>query len=237
MTKPGHYIPRPTADGSQTLYSASYQQTYHSHHGALTESYHVFINGSGVAQRLAHHQPTQILEVGFGTGLNFLATVAQANKTPLHYVALEKNWLSAEVLATLNYHQLLPTVQDVVDAFLAWRRTLPDTINNTVVDYTFRQNKRLTIVLGEATSVVIPPLNYQAIYHDAFSPDSNPELWTTDFFSRLYKCLAVGETLATYSVKGTVRRTLQAVGFTVEKRPGPPNGKREMLVAWKGKPP
>lgn len=85
-------------------------------------------------------------------------------------------------------------------------------------------------MLGNATHIELPQLNFHAIYHNAFSPNANPELWTQDFFAQLFPLLEPGGKLATYSVKGTVRRNLQAVGFKVQKLPGPP-GKREMLVA------
>ena len=89
---------------------------------------------------------------------------------------------------------------------------------------------KLTLILGEATGANIPPHSYHAIYHDAFSPAANPELWTPHFFVRLYAALKPGGKLATYSAKGAVRRALQTVGFRVQKLPGPP-GKREMIVA------
>ena len=81
--------------------------------------------------------------------------------------------------------------------------------------------------------MALPDVRHDAVYLDAFSPDVNPELWTSAFLARLYTVTKPGGRLATYSAKGQVRRDLEAVGFAVEKRPGPP-GKREMLVAVKG---
>ncbi len=221
-----------TTDGFDTLYSTQYQQTFHSRHGALIETEHVFVNGSGVGQRLVEQQPTCILEVGFGTGLNFFITAQQSreNKSMLHYVALEKNLLSNDLLTQLNHHEKLGEAGDIRQAFLAWRAKLTTLTPFTLLRWDFEENIRLELVLGDAILLQIPKRAYHAIYHDAFSPESNPELWTVDFFIRLYKVLAPGGKLATYSVKDTVRHNLKTAGFEIEKQPGP-LGKREMLVA------
>ena len=77
------------------------------------------------------------------------------------------------------------------------------------------------------------PDAYDVIYFDAFAPEKQPEMWTQELFARLYHSLRPGGILTTYCAKGAVRRTLQAVGFTVERLPGPPEGKREILRASK----
>ena len=69
------------------------------------------------------------------------------------------------------------------------------------------------------------------VYFDAFSPANSPELWTPEVFETVYRCLVPGGVLVTYCVKGDVRRSLAKVGFEVRKTPGPPGGKREVLVA------
>ena len=117
------YAPEPTADGFDTLYSPVYGQTYPSKHGALIEARHVFLEGSDVAERLAQGLPTRVLEVGFGTGLNFLLTAHRAASVnvPLQYVALEKDMLPADVLARLN-HGAQRGATALRDALLAWRR-------------------------------------------------------------------------------------------------------------------
>ena len=225
--------PKPTKDGFDTLYSPRYQQTFHSIHGALTESTHIFLDGTGVKTRLMAQKPTRILEVGFGTGLNFFLTAEQslATETPLHYVALEKDLLSTEVLTGLNHYKQLPAITPLYEAFLAWRSQLPTPLAEDRYQWEF-ESLQLQLIIGDATQTTIPAGPYHAIYHDAFSPDANPELWTPDFFSKGYQRLLPGGKLATYSVKGTVRRALKSVGFYVEKRPGPP-GKREIVVATK----
>ena len=228
------YSLQQTNDGSKTLFSTAYQETFHSAFGALTETEHVFLQGTGVAARLEQGLATRILEVGFGTGLNFLATAYLAQKftTPLQVVALEKTLLPGYLLRQLNHGQHFGREQALYQTFLRWREEIFDPILNSPLTWTFSPNLRLDLILGEATQVDIPEPAYQAIYHDAFSPTVNPELWTKTFFHRLYQCLAPQGKLATYSAKGTVRRALQRVGFVVSKQPGPP-GKRDMVVATK----
>lgn len=224
----------PTDDGVDTLYSPQYGQTFHSRHGALIEAEHVFLKGTGVKARLAAGRPTTVLEIGFGTGLNFLLTAGESRlmNAPLRYVALEKALLPVEVLAQLNHGDKLTAAADIRQAFLAWRNRLPDRPSGGTFVWQFNQIMVVELVIGDAAGVSIPQRGYHAIYHDAFSPAANPELWTPEFFTRLLAVLAPGGALATYSAKGAVRRALQAAGFRAQKLPGPP-GKREMLVAFK----
>ncbi len=222
-----------TADGSRTLYSDSYGQTMHSHRGALTESRHVFLEGAGVAVRLGQGAATHVLEVGFGTGLNFFLTADLALKTgaPLEYVALERDLLPSRLIKGLGYEAGLEH-RSLLQKFFEVRDNLPEPPAGR---YTFSLAKGvgLELRLGDAAGARLEPGRYDAVYLDAFSPDANPELWSEDFLGRLYRALRPGGCLSSYCVKGEVRRRLQALGFAVHKRPGPPGGKREMLVAVK----
>lgn len=222
---------RITADGSKTLFSQLYGQTFHSDKGAVTESRHVFLEASGVAEKIRQGQEVSVLEVGFGTGLNFFLTADAALQAgvSLFYTTLEKDLLEAELIQNLAFDQLLQNNQ-VIQSYLAFRRNLTDTTGQQVFSY---QSISLNLLLGEATQQVLIDNTYHAIYQDAFSPDANPELWTPRFLASLYQAMKPAGRLTTYSVKGDVRRTLQAAGFLVEKRPGPPGGKREMLIAVK----
>ena len=96
---------QPTADGIDTLFSANYGQTYHSTNGALIEAEFVFLRGTGLDARLTAGLTSRVLEVGFGTGLNFWATVQHSfiYGASLEYVSLEKDLLPAEMLARLNH--------------------------------------------------------------------------------------------------------------------------------------
>ena len=94
-------------------------------------------------------------------------------------------------------------------------------------------------IQGDFTSMERPssiadhsPL-FSLIYFDAFAPEKQPEMWTQELFDRLYVMMEKDGILTTYCAKGVVRRMLQAAGFTVERLPGPPGGKREILRAKK----
>jgi tRNA U34 5-methylaminomethyl-2-thiouridine-forming methyltransferase MnmC len=224
---------RKTVDGSNTLHSERYAQTFHSDKGAVTESKHVFLETSEVAPNLRTGESQQVLEVGFGTGLNFFLTadVASKHETHLNYAALEQTLLPASLIQQLGYENYLER-EEVLESYVQFRQSLPDEVANGKYTFEFR-TVRLELLVGEATTQIFEPNSFDAVYQDAFSPDANPELWSETFFAKLYDALKPNGKLTTYSVKGDVRRTLQSVGFKVEKRPGPPGGKREMLIAAK----
>ena len=225
--------PLRTEDGSATLFSPAYGQTFHSSKGALQEARHVFLEASGVLEKLTLRQSVRVLEVGFGTGLNFFVSADAALKTgaELKYTALERTLLSAEVLEGLAYEAHLEH-PEMIEAYLEFRSSFPATVPDGVCEWAFG-GVRLELRVGEALEQRFVDATYNAVYQDAFSPDANPELWTESFFTTLYQALQPGGLLVSYSVKGEVRRCLKRVGFTVQKRPGPPGGKREMLVAVK----
>jgi len=219
---------RLTTDGSRTLLSSRYRETYHSHHGAAAEARHVYLEGSGVARRLAEGRPTTVLEVGFGAGLNALLTLAEADRwgTPLRFVTLESDPLPVAVLRELGYRALLPR-PELADALHDWLAALPSGVRAHATEIA---GSRVELLLVEAQHAALPAAAH-AVYHDAFSPDVNPEPWDPAFLERLYRSLEPGGRLVSYTVKGIVRRRLAALGFEVAKAPGPPGGKREMLVA------
>lgn len=212
-------MPKITRDGSSTLYSAQFDQHYHSVHGAVQESQHVFLD-KGLAE-CQQTTPIRILEMGFGTGLNALMTAMQA-PMPVHYLSLEAYPISPEALTELNYGQLLQveTLFEGIHA-AAW---------NTSVEITpdFTLEKRLGLLEDfEGTAEI------DLVYWDAFAPGAQPELWTEEVFRSVLGWMNPGGILTTYCAKGDVRRAMIAAGFQVEKVPGPP-GKREMLRARRG---
>jgi tRNA U34 5-methylaminomethyl-2-thiouridine-forming methyltransferase MnmC len=227
-----------TADGSKTLHSERYAQTFHSDKGAVTESKHVFLESSEVAPKLRAGESVSVLEVGFGTGLNFFLTadVALKHGAKLAYTALEQTLLPASIVQQLGYEKYLEN-KGLLESYLTFRQTLPENVAEG--HYTFEYERvRLKLLVGKATTKILDVREsgtnlFDAIYQDAFSPDVNPELWSEDFFANLDKTLKPDGKLTTYSVKGDVRRVLQKIGFEVEKRAGPPGGKREMLLATK----
>ncbi|MDE2826138.1 MAG: tRNA (5-methylaminomethyl-2-thiouridine)(34)-methyltransferase MnmD [Bacteroidota bacterium] len=222
-----------TRDGSRTLYSRQYQQSFHSVHGALTEARHVFLEGSGMVELLKSQHEVRVLEVGFGAGLNWLITAAAARRhgTRLTYTALDKQIPSAELLSQLGYGGLIgaPALATIIEE---WRKSFSSSVPNGTYNLPHEHDSKLQLCIGEATEARFPDRSYDSIYFDAFDPGANPELWVPEFFGKLHRTLRDGGCLATYSVAGHVRRALTSNGFSVVRRPGPP-GKREVLVAWK----
>ena len=220
-----------TADGSATLYSERYAQPFASVRGALSEAQGVFLSGSGVGARLAAGEHVRVLEVGFGTGLNFFVTAQACLKHPdarLEYTALEHTLLDAETVAQLGYGALAD--EALVAVYLEWRAALG--VAPAPGSYVFERGRvRLELLLGDATMQPLVGGDVAAVYHDAFSPAVNPELWTEAFLARLAGALCAGGVIVSYCVQGAVRRRLEALGLVVSKRPGPPGGKREVLVA------
>lgn len=217
-----------TADGSHTLHSERYGETFHSVNGAVTESRHVFLQASGVAERLATRQATRVLEIGFGLGLNCLLTadLACQHQSPLDYHAIENDLEVLPLLASLRYEDQLLTPglhERVVESLNACALGQPIRLSPG-------KDITLTLHLCNAVSDELPEGEFDAIYLDAFSPDSNPECWSQEFLAKLHRRTAAGGALTTYSAKGSVRRALMAAGYNVSKLPGPP-GKREMLHA------
>jgi len=210
-----------TEDGSHTLYIPVLDEHYHSVHGAIQESEHVFIrNGLNV---LNEFPEIKILEIGFGTGLNALLTYRQALlvKQKVVYHAIEKYPLQPAEYEKLNYFQESdPTLKSkLLDMHQgSWESEFS-------IDQHFSLLKRKT----DLTQTVFEG-NYHLIYFDAFAPDKQPDLWEFKIFEKLAKAITPGGILVTYSAKGQVRRNLISAGFVVERLPGPP-GKREMLRA------
>lgn len=223
--------PLVTGDGSRTLWSERYGESYHSRFGARAEARHVFLEGSGVADRLAGGRPAAVLEVGFGAGLNALLTIdaAAAAGARLRYVALERALLPAATLEALGYRELLRD-PGLADALVAWRATFPAAPVGPA--RLMLGSTRLDLLLGDAREAALPS-GMDAVYHDAFSPGANPELWEPGFLARLLGALQPGGRLVSYTVQGALRRRLAATGFRVARVPGPPGGKRQVLVATK----
>lgn len=226
--------PKTTQDGSRTLYSERYRETFHSSKGALSEAHHVFLAASGVATRLSTQGYARVLEVGFGTGLNFFlsADLALSEGARLDFSSLEQTLLSAETVRSLGFEAHLAQ-PELLGAYLAFRKGLAPTVSPGRYKFTFGK-VGLELLIGEATAQALPEARYDTVYQDAFSPDTNPELWSEAFLEKLLRGLKPGGVLTTYSVKGAVRRRLQDLSqrgleLELEKRPGPPGGKREML--------
>ena len=211
-----------TEDGSHTMFVKGLDELYHSTHGALQESMHVFIK-QGL---LTLNQPSvRILELGFGTGLNALLTLSQSIplKLDIFYHAVEKYPLMEHEYKQLNYEKL---VDHLPKGSLHRIHCCPWGEPVQISD-------RFTLYKEEADfrSMKLSP-NINLVYFDAFSPDKQPELWTPEIMGAIGRVSDTGAILVTYSSKGIVRRALNSCGFDVLKVAGPP-GKREMIRAIK----
>jgi tRNA U34 5-methylaminomethyl-2-thiouridine-forming methyltransferase MnmC len=199
-----------TADGSFTLFIPEVEETYHSAHGAVQESMHVFIeNGLKVCDK----EVIRILEVGLGTGLNALLSLQHASKK-IDYCALEPYPLSKEILNELAANRS--------DQF-----EMKFHVSNAGEWISIQENfsfVRMEVGLEEFQSEE----KFDVIYYDAFGPRVEPGLWTLARMQQCFDLLNEGGIFVTYCAKGEVRRNLQAAGFVVERLAGPP-GKREML--------
>lgn len=219
-----------TSDGSHTVYHPQYKTTYHSIHGAIQESRTVFIE-NGLHYVLREHpdiSEINILETGWGTGLNTLLTYLDTEKTnhKICYKALEPFPLDRKQWTRLNYCEVLQRLdlQQIFDKMHAadWNTAI-------LLSPQFSLYKQV-IRIGNFQS--LKP--FHLLYFDAFAPPHQPELWTAEIFKILYDLMSPDGVLVTYCSKGIVRRTLEAVGFCVQKLPGPPH-KREMIRAGKSR--
>ncbi len=199
---------------------------YHSVHGALQESQHVFIT-HGLAHVLATRKDIKILEVGFGTGLNAILTFpfALAQKAFIQYDTVEKFPLTPEVVAQLHYEQLIGDAE-AYKVFLQMHQAPWNEPVSLIPYFTLQK-------IHETLEVFCPPnAYYDVIYFDAFAPEKQPELWDDAMFAKLFRAVRPGGVLVTYCAKGSFKRSLKAAGFNVETLPGPP-GKREMTRGTK----
>lgn len=212
-----------TSDGSSTIHLPEWNEQYHSKHGAIQEAIHVFIN-SGLS--LFSNQKINILEIGFGTGLNSFITYLEAPKMNLevNYVGIEAYPVIPEEIEKLNYVDELKATE-FKSVFNEMH--LQDWEAKKEISTKFYLTKRKQF-FNEIKVVN----SFDLIYFDAFGARVQPELWTEEIFKIMFDALKTGGVLVTYSAKGSVRRAMQSVGFLVEKLPGPP-GKREMLRAKK----
>lgn len=219
-------IVTPTADGSNTLYNESVGEHYHSKHGALQESNHVFID-AGLKHAISQFpgKEIRILEVGFGTGLNFLLSSAycEENNIQLNYTGIEAFPLRSEELESTGYQNYVPA--NIWDAL----------INN----YGKAMQQYVNLAAAQQLKIVHTYLHrfntkdqYNLIYFDAFSVQHQPEMWTDEIITHVCQFLCTGGIFVTYAITGKLKRALKSIGFTIEKLPGAP-GKREMLRAVK----
>ncbi|APU99208.1 tRNA (5-methylaminomethyl-2-thiouridine)(34)-methyltransferase MnmD [Sphingobacterium siyangense] len=215
-----------TGDGSKTLFNAKIGECYHSKHGAVQESRHVFIKTG-----LDHYVQTTgvtdvgILEVGFGTGLNFLQTAdfLRTKSVQVEYVGIEGFPLPLSTIAATGYEATVdPTVW--ASYLNAYEQALTENV---------RINEYLKLHIDHTLL-----MNFQSdrlfdiVYFDAFAAVHQPEMWNDAALGHIAQFVKPGGVFVTYAITGNLKRSMKALGFSIEKAPGAP-GKREMLRATK----
>ena len=216
-----------TADGSNTIFNPQVGENYHSRHGALQESRHVFLK-TGLEYFIEQNSAKEVsvLEVGFGTGLNFLLTAhyCTANAITLHYTGIEAYPLSQDMISSTEYEQYVPV--EIWEAFLS---NYQASLHQVVPLNPHCQLQTPHCKLLQFTT----EKQYDVIYFDAFAATHQPEMWNQDAISHTIQFLKPGGVFVTYAITGNLKRMLKALGLQVQKVPGAP-GKREMLRALKG---
>lgn len=212
-----------TSDGSTTIHIPQWNEQYHSIHGAIQEAYHVFIK-QGLAS--ISFRNISVLEIGFGTGLNSFITFLEAknNDLVIDYVGVDAYPVQEEEIKQLNYVTQLNANQhqEVFKTFHSCQWEKKHQVNS---NFSLLKRKQFFHEINDQGM-------YDLIYFDAFGARVQPELWTEKIFTKMFNALKFKGTLVTYSAKGSVRRAMLSVGFSVERLEGPP-GKREMLRATK----
>jgi len=211
-----------TSDGSDTIFVPELNEHYHSVHGAVQESEHIFVkNGFDYCKA----DPINIFEAGFGTGLNaFLTAVRNKSFSRIvNYISIERYPLPADFAFKLNHH--LFTGDGSREIFESMHTAPWNSATEICSNFT------LTKIEGDLRSATLSGL-YDLIYFDAFGPDKQPDMWTADIFNKISEITKQQGILLTYSAKGDVKRKLRACGFEVKLLPGPP-GKRHIIRAIK----
>lgn len=211
-----------TADHSVSLKSSRFGETYHSVHGAITESMVVFI-GNGLLPLLQTNHALHIFELGFGSGLNALLTWSCQGDRCIYYECVEKYPPDEEVLQKFGQAQWANNSAEL--NFFQQLHAAPWNQESVL-------NENFTLLKHAAGLHDLKLRNqfFHLIYFDAFSMDVQAELWTVGVFTMMWNALQPGGVLVTYSARGAVKRALREAGFVVERLAGPP-GKRHVLRA------
>ena len=214
-----------TEDGSHSIQIPELNVSYHSKHGAIQESQHIYIE-TGLKHLSESQKKISVLEIGFGTGLNALLTLIEAEKNVLQilYDVVELHPLDSAFIASLNYLSLLQSPQLLKEfSFMhasEWNTTVK-----------ISEHFSLKKIRGDIRNVELTG-SYDLVYYDAFDPSAQPDLWAADVFKRIHAVMDNRGILVTFCSKGEARRAMEDAGFSVFKLPGP-KGKREIVRAIK----
>ncbi|WP_026898682.1 tRNA (5-methylaminomethyl-2-thiouridine)(34)-methyltransferase MnmD [Daejeonella oryzae] len=215
-----------TSDGSKTLFNSEVGEHYHSQNGALQESQHVFVkSGLDFIIQKDQKKTISILEVGFGTGLNFLlsADYCESNSIKLSYTGIEAFPLESEIISQTSYHQYVPPS--------IWQQFIANYKDAAGKSVEISNNCKLEISHSKLMDFSSKN-QFDVIYFDAFAAAYQPEMWTLNSLSHACAFLKEGGVFVTYAITGDLKRNMKSLGFSIEKAPGAA-GKREMLRAIK----
>jgi tRNA U34 5-methylaminomethyl-2-thiouridine-forming methyltransferase MnmC len=193
--------------------SRRFDDPYYSTTNGLAETRHVFLDGNDLPNRL--HDGFRIAELGFGTGLNLLATwvmwQADGRHKPLSFTSFEAYPLAAPDIAQAL--KAFPEVTEITRLFLDhWSK------GETVFDLA---GLKVEVIIGDANTTLQEwPNKADAWFLDGFSPAKNPEMWNADLLAQIASHTKPNGTLATYTAAGHIRRSLQDVGFSIDRTPG-----------------
>lgn len=205
--------------------SRAFDDPYFSLENGLAETQHVFLAGNDLPARFV--EGFCVAELGFGTGLNFLATWALWREAgvpgSLRYTSFEAFPMSEADLT--QAHAAFPELAPLAAMLRAAWTGQGGTVH--------LEGAELTLIAGDARAAL--PLwsgAADAWFLDGFSPAKNPELWEPSLLQAVADHMAPGGTLATYTAAGHVRRALAEAGLEVTRQPGY-GRKRHMTTARK----
>jgi tRNA U34 5-methylaminomethyl-2-thiouridine-forming methyltransferase MnmC len=218
-----------TKDGTHTLMSSLFDDSYHAHNGAMSESEYVYIE-SGFNSLAADFERISILELGFGSGMNAILTLKHALAAtgkihkPIRFVTVEAYPVPGDVIKQLNYKQHVNA--DIAVLFDELHQAPWGQDVEIIPGFTLHK------VCGKLADYRAPEQTINLVYYDGFAPNKQPELWTQDNFDRLYPMMMEQGMLVSYCANGQFKRNLKAAGLRVKPHPGA-LGRREMTRAWK----
>ena len=199
--RPDHHI---TKDGSSTLYSKKYDQYYHNPNGSVSESKYLFFETPNVVQVLRENKLVTFFETGFGTGLNFLLLLdyylSNECKSEVHFYSVEAFPVSANLKEGMNVIKPLDEVDITLHLFI-----------------------------GKFENFKAEKIQADFVFHDAFSPEVNEELWTVSTFEKLKSMAKSDAVLSTYCAASKARAAMAVAGWKLAKAKGA-LGKREMTL-------
>lgn len=223
-----------TGDGSDTLISEKFNQPYHSLGGAVAESRIVYFESTGLDKRLASADSghINIMEIGFGSGLNLILLLDYLEKSPsdknIMFCSVEAYPIAPETVSKIDFGDQLSHID--------YRALLTKIFSNPEPGWKkieITTNVTLHLFVGMFDELGNPDdLNFNYIMHDPFSPDSNPAGWTPALFEKIAGWCSSNAMLSTYSAATSARAAMAVGGWKIARAPGA-LGKREMTVASK----